>query len=359
MSSSAPEVWQFVVEWYDPQPQMKRRYVLKYYVETNQVEMIDVKNKRLFLKKSDCPPEITPADFFLGSKVVIFARELEIVDYNDPGTRQKLQHQTQKSIAILTPDCYHNWGKILDNILQRMNLVKLKLIQLTSYQAEKVSKILTTNSSKVQILTSGLCVLLSVNGEDGIAQLVNIARNIRSEFGSNERDSAILFASTGVEVMELGEALSECSTTATLDSCTCCIIKPHAVKERLVGPILDTIISQGYEVSAIETLHFDRVQAEEFLEVYKGVVPEYQDHAIQLTSGLSVAIELRAEDAVTTFRQTAGPWDVDIAKEIRPGTIRAMYGKDKIRNTLHCTDLASDGVSECEYCFHIMPAVKL
>lgn len=43
-----------------------------------------------------------------------------------------------------------------------------------------------------------------------------------------------------------------------------------------------------------------------------GVIPDYPEHVIQLCSGLSVALEIRAEDAVETFRQTAGPWDVEM-----------------------------------------------
>lgn len=69
---------------------------------------------------------------------------------------------------------------------------------------------------------------------------------------------------------------------------------------------------------------------------------------------MAVALEVRAVDAVHTFRQTAGPWDVQMAKELRPGTIRAVHGVDLIRNAVHCTDLDSDGVSECEYCFKLL-----
>ena len=43
------------------------------------------------------------------------------------------------------------------------------------------------------------------------------------------------------------------------------------------------------------------------------------------------------------FRQTAGPWDIEMAKELRPGTIRSKYGTDKIRNAVHCTDLNTEG----------------
>lgn len=33
---------------------------------------------------------------------------------------------------------------------------------------------------------------------------------------------------------------------------------------------MDCILSQGYEISAVQTLQFDRPSAEEFLEVYNG-----------------------------------------------------------------------------------------
>jgi nucleoside-diphosphate kinase len=84
------------------------------------------------------------------------------------------------------------------------------------------------------------------------------------------------------------------------------------------------------------------------------VIPEYTDHTIQLSSGLSIALEIRAQNAVETFRQTAGPWDVDMAKELRPDTIRALYGMNRILNAIHCTDLPEDAELECEYCFKLL-----
>lgn len=84
------------------------------------------------------------------------------------------------------------------------------------------------------------------------------------------------------------------------------------------------------------------------------MIPNHGDHIIQLVSGPSVALEIRAVDPVNTFRVTAGPWDVDMAKELRPGTLRALFGIDNIRSAIHCTDLPVDGVTECEYCFKLM-----
>lgn len=40
--------------------------------------------------------------------------------------------------------------------------------------------------------------------------------------------------------------------TAKFSSCTCCVIKPHAVKDRTAGAIIDAIIEDGFEVSAVQ-----------------------------------------------------------------------------------------------------------
>ena len=45
--------------------------------------------------------------------------------------------------------------------------------------------------------------------------------------------------------------------------------------------------------------------------------------------------------------------DPEIAKNLRSNTIRARYGKDRVMNAIHCTDLEEDGNLESEYFFSI------
>lgn len=54
------------------------------------------------------------------------------------------------------------------------------------------------------------------------------------------------------------------------------------------------------------------------------------------------------------FRQLVGPHDPEIAKYLRPNTLRAKFGHERVRNVVHCTDLAEDQVLECEYFFNIL-----
>ena len=98
----------------------------------------------------------------------------------------------------------------------------------------------------------------------------------------------------------------------------------------------------------------DRPSAEEFLEVYKGVLPEYNQIVEEITNGPCVALEVRQENVVGSFREVCGPHDPEMAKTVRPKSIRAIFGKDKIRNGVHCTDLTEDALLEVEYFFNIL-----
>jgi nucleoside-diphosphate kinase len=102
MAVAKDESWLFVAEWYDPMPQLKKKYLMKYFPKQHQVELVDLKSRKLFLKKSPCTPELSPAEFFVGGRVLVFSRELDIVDYGDESTRQKLSYQAQQAALLLS-----------------------------------------------------------------------------------------------------------------------------------------------------------------------------------------------------------------------------------------------------------------
>ena len=92
----------------------------------------------------------------------------------------------------------------------------------------------------------------------------------------------------------------------------------------MVGKIIDAILLEGFEISAMEMFYIDKPTAEEFFEVYKGVFPEYSmliEH--MSTGGPIVVMEIRQEDAVNTFRKFCGPHDPERARSINPGSLRA------------------------------------
>jgi nucleoside-diphosphate kinase len=72
----------------------------------------------------------------------------------------------------------------------------------------------------------------------------------------------------------------------------------------------------------MEMFYLDRPTIEEFYDVYKGVLPEYVPLIEHLAGGPCIALEVRQENVVNTFRQFAGPHDPEIAKHLRHHSIR-------------------------------------
>ena len=82
------------------------------------------------------------------------------------------------------------------------------------------------------------------------------------------------------------------------------------------------ILAAGFEISAMELFNLTRPVVEEFYEVYKGVLPEYLPLIENLTNGPVIALEVRQTNAVASFRELCGPHDPEIARHLRPNTIR-------------------------------------
>eukprot|EP00238_Polyblepharides_amylifera_P013232 CAMPEP_0196580480 /NCGR_PEP_ID=MMETSP1081-20130531/28721_1 /TAXON_ID=36882 /ORGANISM="Pyramimonas amylifera, Strain CCMP720" /LENGTH=256 /DNA_ID=CAMNT_0041900349 /DNA_START=577 /DNA_END=1347 /DNA_ORIENTATION=- len=143
-------------------------------------------------------------------------------------------------------------------------------------------------------------------------------------------------------------------------SSTLVIVKPHAVQAGVAGVMVDQIQSR-YLVTAAELFVLERPNAMEFYEVYKGVVAEYAAMVDQLTSGSFLALEvtdLDGENPVDSVREMCGPPDPEIARVLRPESLRAKFGVDKVKNAVHCTDLEEDGPLEVTYFFDLLQSAK-
>ena len=124
---------------------------------------------------------------------------------------------------------------------------------------------------------------------------------------------------------------------------------------KLTGEIIDSILKEGLEISAIRSIVLSGKDAVDYLDAYRGVYPEYERWVGELASGPAVVLEVRGDDIVTRSRELAGPHDPAIARALRPETIRAKYGVDATKNAVHVTDLPNDGPLECKFFFRVLP----
>ena len=222
-------------------------------------------------------------------------------------------------------------------------------------------------------MTSGKVTAMELSGTDAIAtwrQLigptntsaakVQAPNSIRALYGHDQTANAVHGSDCSqngrVEAEFFFSGNTQFNTIATFSECTLCIVKPTTVANGQTGAIIQHVIDEGFEISAMQMFHLDRQHAIDFLEVYKSVVPEYTSMVDELSSGPCVALEIKGEgaDTVERFRQVVGPSDPELARLVRPNTIRARFGSDKIKNAVHCTDLEDDGVLEVEYFFSLL-----
>ncbi|XP_055964548.1 nucleoside diphosphate kinase 7 [Sorex fumeus] len=366
----------FITEWYDPNASLFRRYELLYYPGDGSLEMHDVKNHRTFLKRTKYDG-LRLEDLFLGNKVNVFSRQLTLLDYGDQYTARQLGSRKEKTLALIKPDAVAKAGEIIEAIHNAgFTITKLKMMTLsrkeaTDFHADHQSKPLY--NELVQFISSGPVVAMELLRDDAICEwkrllgpaypeaarteapgciralygtdAIRNAAHGPDSFASAAREMELFFPSTGV----CGPA-----NTARFTDCTCGIVKPHAVSGGLLGKILVAIRDAGFEVSAMQMFNMDRANVEEFYEVYKGVVSEYKDMVTELCAGPCVALEVQQKDPAKTFRELCGPADPEIARHLRPGTLRAVFGKTKIQNAVHCTDLPEDGLLEVQYFFKIL-----
>lgn len=145
--------------------------------------------------------------------------------------------------------------------------------------------------------------------------------------------------------------------------CTLALIKPHILKSGRVGELLEAIAHEReFTISALFSFHFTIVMAEELFDAYRGIVDDYSKFIENICSGqvLAVAVSGRyeGEDIVSAFRELTGPNNPQIAKALRPQSLRARFGVTAMDNALHCTDLPEDGEMECRYIFETLARIK-
>lgn len=123
------------------------------------------------------------------------------------------------------------------------------------------------------------------------------------------------------------------------------MIKPDAVSNGYIGPILAKINEAGFRIVALKYTHLEPDKAGLFYAVHKAR-PFYNDLVKYMSSGPIVAAILEKENAVEDFRTLIGATD---PAKAAPGTIRQLFAKSIEANAVHGSD--SDENAEIEGSF--------
>ena len=360
----------FITEYYDTYATIVRKFQLFYYPKDDTIEIYDIKNKKIFLKRG-AVPGIAFKDLYLGNDINIYSRLHKLVEYGDDYTKNYFEEIRSSTFGLIKPDAYLNIGKIIDCIYQSgFSISKLKLCKLSLEDASLFYNNIQNQPSfqtMINYISSDYVVGMDLVKKNAIKEFLSLIgpedveeaqktdpNTLRAIFGTSGNVKNAVYGSLTSSDAKRESSLifNKIRHEPILNNCSCVVIKPHAISEGNAGKIIDILLTEGFEISSMEMLYIDKVQAEEFFEIYKGVLPEYSKMIDSVVCGPIIGIELRQNDCVNKLRALVGPHDPDIAKALRPNTIRARFGKDCVYNVIHCTDLEEDAVIECDYIFN-------
>ena len=145
MSMTSPRL-SFIVEHYDTLAQMVKKYQLFYYPEDGSIEMYDIKNLRIFLKRI-VNTEVKTSSLYIGSEISIYSRQYKIIAFADEFTKKSLENIRTSVFAMILPSAYMEIGKIID-IIQTNGFIinKLKMNKLSNKEASNFIKIHNSTS---------------------------------------------------------------------------------------------------------------------------------------------------------------------------------------------------------------------
>lgn len=128
---------------------------------------------------------------------------------------------------------------------------------------------------------------------------------------------------------------------------TLAIIKPDAVKKKVIGKVISRVEDEGFEIRDMNMLHLTKEAAQGFYAVHKDK-SFYDSLTNFMSSGGIVVLLLERENAIAHWRSVMGATDPALAK---PGTIRREFGFSVERNVVHGSDAPATAEFEIGYFF--------
>ncbi|KAH3756745.1 nucleoside diphosphate kinase 7 [Pelomyxa schiedti] len=359
-AAATDERYVFNCEWMDPFAGTALPLLACFFPQDGTIELVNMKQHRLFLKRTSAQG-LTLRNFVIGSHITVYNRSLLLLSYGDDFTRHMLEADRQKTLVLLN-------ATLLDSDLgAALSFLKGSKIQLTHAQMLRILledaylfDQIHGNDWLSNASTDCAIIALELTGENA----VQCAWQAVDSINTLKPSAAICAQSADTVDLELDFFFGDehifvepalCDRTTTLG-----VIKPHCVMSGQYGKVVSSISRFGFNITAMRLVQLTSVQCQEFLEVYKGVIHNFQEVVAEMISGPCIALELSHPEATpehpaqSIFRGICGPHDPLIARNIRPETLRATFGVNAVKNAVHCTDLPEDSQLDLEYFFKIL-----
>jgi len=128
---------------------------------------------------------------------------------------------------------------------------------------------------------------------------------------------------------------------------TLAIVKPDAVKRKLIGAILSEIEKSGLTIRGLRLMQLSKTAAQSFYDVHKAR-PFFTSLCEYMSSGPIVVMTLEGDRAIERWRELMGATD---PAKAAPGTIRKQFGLNVEQNATHGSDAPETARNEIAFFF--------
>lgn len=125
------------------------------------------------------------------------------------------------------------------------------------------------------------------------------------------------------------------------------MIKPGAVSNEYIGPILTMINKSGFHIVAMKYILIHEEEARAFYSMHEGK-PFFEDLVKFMTSAPILAMILMKDNAVAEYRKLIGATNPADAED---GTIRKMFAESIEKNAVHGSDSDKNAEIESNFFF--------
>ncbi|CAH8467285.1 unnamed protein product [Heterobilharzia americana] len=259
----------------------------------------------------------------------------------------------QRTVAILRPQAYELYkDKILEEIKKAgFTIAMQKVIRLTKEQVEDYYKEHIGQpyfGELTVVMSSGPCLALLLAREDAVSKWKEMLgptkiddakatapESLRARFVPKQLTDNFNVKSGEINLLHGSANESEVERDLNFFfpvETTVAAIKPDAYANR--DEIIERIKSAGFHVAARQETSLTKELAEKLYEDCADK-PFYNDLINHMTSGQTLFMILTRRNAIAGWRQMMGPTDPNKAADESSDNIRAIYGRDILRNAVH------------------------
>lgn len=132
-----------------------------------------------------------------------------------------------------------------------------------------------------------------------------------------------------------------------LQEFTLAILKPDAIRQNYIIPILNKIYKVHFKIVAIKMHLFSIKEAKNFYKIHK-LKPFFESLVIFMSSGPIISLVLEKKNAIIDFRNLIGATN---PKNAYKNTIRNIYAKSIEENVIHGSDNKINAIKEINFIF--------